>query len=189
MKQLVLFAGCAVVLAGLVGCQGLSGNKSGVEVIIEGDGEFPESLAGVWKADKGVWEFVFEPDGTLSSAVTSLGSVRMKPGEVTTVPLKMGGKGIFEPGDWFVQYSPDRRELVVEIFLKHFYTELGEGILEGKRTDIFIGTVSEDGREWSAEWFNFPEYIVHTQEHQNYKLPYDANENPRDTLIFQKVTE
>ncbi|GAJ19845.1 unnamed protein product, partial [marine sediment metagenome] len=123
MKQLAILAGFAVLLSGLAGCQ--NANRGGVEVFIEGDGEFPEFLVGRWKADKHGWQFVFEPDGAISSAVISLGRVRMKPGEITTVPMKMDGKGIFEPGEWMVHYAPVGRELTVKISLKNFYVELG----------------------------------------------------------------
>ena len=105
MKQLVVFAGFAVLLLGLWGCQNA---HSGVEVIIEGGGEFPEFLVGVWKADKNGWEFVFEPDGSISSAVISFGRVRMKPGEVTTVPMKMGVKEFLSlVNGWFTMLQPE----------------------------------------------------------------------------------
>ena len=126
MKQLVILAGFAVLLLGLAGCQKANRGvdpappRGGVEVIIEGGGEFPEFLVGRWKADKYDWQFVFEPDGAISSAVISLGRVRMKPGEITTVPMKMGGKGVFEPGKWMVHYAPAARDLTVEISLKNF---------------------------------------------------------------------
>jgi hypothetical protein len=44
-------------------------NEVAVEVAVEGGGQFPEFLTGKWKADEGGWEFVFEPNGTISSAV------------------------------------------------------------------------------------------------------------------------
>ena len=52
--------------------------------IIDGDGRFPSFIAGTWRADRGGWEIVFEPDGKISSAVVSLGRVRIRPGQVTT---------------------------------------------------------------------------------------------------------
>jgi hypothetical protein len=186
MKQLVVFVGFVVLLLGLWGCQ--NANR-GVEVIIEGDGEFPEFLVGVWKADKGGWEFVFEPDGTISSAVITMGRVRMKPGEVTTVPMKMGGKGVFEPGEWMVYYAPAGRELMVRILLKNMYVELGKDVLEGKSTDVFAGPISQDGTLWQVEWTSFPYYVAHTAENPNFIMTEDPNVGISDFLVFEKVTE
>jgi len=186
MKQLMLLAGFVVLLAPLAGCQN---TNRGVEVIIEGDGEFPEFLVGEWKADKDGWEFVFEPDGTISSAVISLGRVRLKPGEVTTVPMKMGGKGVFEPGEWMVHYAPAGRELTVKISLKNFYVELGKGVVEGKSTDIFAGPISQDGKVWQADWTGFPDYTAHTAEYPNFNLSEGTDAGISKTLVFEKVTE
>ena len=186
MKQLVVFAGCAVVLAGLVGCQNAN---SGVEVIIEGGGEFPEFLVGGWKADKDGWELVFEPDGRLSSAVVSLGRVRLKPGEVTTVPMKMGGKGIYEAGEWLVHYIPAGRELMVRISLKNLYLEMGENVLEGKSTDVFAGPISQNGKVWQVEWTSFPDYVARTAKHPNFPMFEKTDYGFSKTLIFEKVTE
>ena len=186
MKQLLVLAGFAVILSGLAGCQ--NANR-GVEVIIEGDGEFPEFLVGRWKADKGDWEFVFEPDGAISSAVISLGRIRIKPGELTTVPMKMGGKGIFEPGEWMVHYAPAGRELTVKISLKNFYVELGKGVVEGKSTDIFAGPISQDGKVWLVDWTSFHDYTAHTEKHPNFPMYEDPNQGVTYSLIFEKVEE
>ncbi len=184
MKQLLVLFGCCVILLGLAGCQ--NANR-GIEVIIEGGGEFPQFLVGRWKADKDGWEFVFEPNGAISSAVISLGRVRMKPGEITTVPMKMGGKGIFEPGKWMVHYTPAGRELIVKISLKNFYVELGKDVLEGKSTDIFTGPVSKDGKVWQVDWTNFPDYTVHTAKYPKFPVHRDPNQGVTYSLIFEKV--
>ena len=182
MKQLLVLAGCAVFLSGLVGCQ--SANR-GVEVIIEGGGEFPELLVGIWKADKHGWGIVFEPDGTISSAVHTIARFRVKPGQVTT-----GGQGVFEAGKWLVKYTPESRELLVRIVLKQYRFEFEYGdqvsVVEGSSEDMFVGEVSEDGQEWRAEWFAFPEYVVTTDIFDHHKLPLDPNDNPRGTLVFRK---
>ncbi|MHC4098864.1 MAG: hypothetical protein ACYSU3_22755 [Planctomycetota bacterium] len=64
MQRLLVLLFCGLSVFQLGGCQG---PKSDVDVIIEGSGEFPEFLVGGWKADKDGWEFVFEPDGTISN--------------------------------------------------------------------------------------------------------------------------
>lgn len=185
MKQLLVLVGCVVLLLGLAGCQNSHRSKA-VEVIIEDGGEFPEFLVGRWKANKHNWEFVFEPDGTISSAVISLGKVRMTPGTTTYVPMKLGGKGVFEPGLWTVQYSKAQRRLAVGISVKRFRAELGKNLIEGSRRDAFIGTVSEDGKQWEAEWYSFPQYVAHTK--QRHELAVDPNDNPIDVLVFKKTS-
>lgn len=188
MKRLFVLLVYSVSAFLFGGCRSPIENTSGVEVIIDGDGQFPAFLAGRWKADKGGWEFVFEPDGTISSAVVSLGRVTMKPGQVTTTAMKLGGKGVFEPGQWTVQYSQEQRKLLVEIAIDHFRVELGDNVVQGQTRDFFTGSVSQDSQMWWADHFSFPEYIADTKNHPNYKLAFDPNDNPRDSLIFEKVT-
>jgi hypothetical protein len=160
-------------------------------VVIEGDGQFPDFLVGRWKANSHNWEFVFEPDGTISSAVISLGRAPMKPGETTSGTLQGGGKGFFEPGQWLVHYSPESRALTVEVTLKRFYTEWGtgpgKGILEGKARDVLVGEIAEDGELWQADWNSFPEYIVTTNIYKDHKLVSDPNKSFQGRLIFEKV--
>jgi len=189
MKRLFALSIYGLSLLTLSGCQNSTRNESHVEVIIDGDGQFPAFLAGRWKADTGGWEIVFEPDGMISSAVVSLGRVRLKPGQVTTIPMKLGGQGVFEPGQWTVQYSQARRELIVEIAIEHFRVELGDSVVQGQTRDFFIGPVSVDDQLWWADWFTFPEYIADTKKYPNYKLPFDPNDNPRESLTFRKVTK
>lgn len=189
MKQSVALLLCGVSIFLLSGCHGSAESPPAVEVVIDGDGQFPDFLVGTWKADKGGWEIVFEPNGTISSVVVSLGRVRMKPGQVTTVPMKLGGKGVFEAGPWAVQYSPERRELVVEIAIASFRVELGDSVVKGRALDVFTGTISADGRSWWANRFSFPEYVADTKKYRDHKLTVDPNDNPPEELLFQKVPE
>ncbi len=189
MKQLTLLLLCGLAVLSCSGCRAPAESLPAVEVVIEGDGQFPEFLVGTWKADSGGWEIVFEPNGTISSAVVSLGRVRMKPGQVTTVPMKLGGKGEFEAGPWAVQYSPERRELVVEIAIASFRVELGDNVLKGRTLDIFTGSISADGRLWWVNRFNFPEYVADTKKYRDHKLTIDPNDNPPEELLFRKVSK
>jgi len=185
MKQLVILALLVgIILSVVAGCRQVGRD---VEVIVEGGGQFPEFLVGTWRADTDGWEFVFDADGRISSAVISLGRIRLKPGGVTTVPMREGSKGVFKPGEWMVYYIPDGRDLTVNISLKHFSAELGGGILEGRSKDVFFGPISEDGRVWEAAWTSFPDYTAHTPERSNYKLPTDLVYGMSKHLIFKKV--
>ncbi len=173
----------------LVGCNGSAGNKTGVQVTVDGNGQFPDYLVGRWKANEYGWEFVFEPDGTISSAIHSLARIEMKPGQPTIVPMKKGGQGVFEPGEWLVNYIPDTRELTVQVSLKNFRAQMGDNILEGKSTDIFVGPVSKDGTRWEAVWTSFPDYTAHTSEYPNFDMFPDPNYSETKMLVFEKVGE
>ena len=188
MKRLLLLLACFLLVPLLNGCRNNIKN-TGVEVTIEGDGQFPASLVGTWKADRGGWEFVFDHQGRISSAVVSIGRVRLIPGRTTTVPMEMGGKGTFTPGLWTVQFLPDQRQLIVEITIESFSVELGENAVKGKTRDFFVGRVTTDGTQWWTERFSYPEYIVDTDKFPNYKLPTDPNENPRENILFQKIPQ
>jgi hypothetical protein len=185
MKRLIVLFGCVFLLFG--GCQGLSRNKSGVEVIIEGGGEFPASMVGRWKGDDYHWEFVFERDGTISSMIFNMGAVEIIPGRTTTIPTKGGGKAIFKPGPCTVQYSPSSRELAVEIVMDYIHFEMGPDLLEGKRTDMLVGEVSEDGEVWRADWFSIPDYTAHATETK--RLTIDPEESLIGTITFEKLEE
>ncbi|MBN2589830.1 MAG: hypothetical protein JXA96_08200 [Sedimentisphaerales bacterium] len=160
-----------------------------VEVIIDGDGQFPKNLAGLWRSENNVWDIYFEPDGKVSWAVISLGEVKIEAGKNRTVPMRHGGKGIFEPGQWSVIYLQRQRELSVEIAIDYFRTELGDDVIHGKTRDIFTGSVSPDGTLWQTDRFSYPEYIVDTETYKSYKLPVDPNENPKETLLFRKISD
>ena len=189
MRRLLILLFCSLfALAQLSGCQSPDRDKSGVEVIVEGGGEFPEFLAGIWKANSDGWEFTFEPDGTISSAVHAMGRVRLKPGETTVVPMREGGKGIYEPGEWLVHYIPAERELTVKISLSNFYTELGNDILEGQNADVFVGEIDEEGNIWETNWTSFFDYTAHTAKNPNFKMSSDPNYGHRKNLVFKKVS-
>ena len=185
MVQRPLLVCIAMMMFQLAGCQN---TNQAVEVIIDDGWSFPHFLVGKWKAETHNWEFVLEADGTISSAVISFGRIRMKPGEVTKVPMKMGGKSVFEPGEWTVHWAGAERELTVVIRLKHFYAELGGGVLEGKSTDVLVGEVSDDGRVWLVDWTSFPGYIAHTAKYPDFDLSADPNYGVSKTLIFKRVT-
>ncbi len=185
MKKLLVLLGCAVLL--FSGCQEFSRNKNAVEVIIEGGGEFPQFLAGTWKADDYAWQFVFEPNGTISSAVIGMGEVEIIPGRTATFPTISGGKAVFKPGLWTVHYDPQLRELTVEIVMDYIHFEMGPNLLEGKAKDLFIGKVSQDGKIWQADWFGFPDYMAYTS--QTKRLTVTPEESFAGTLTFKKLQE
>jgi len=186
MKKIYLLLISGLFVLFLTSCN--SGRK-GVEVIVDGNGVFPENLAGLWRSENKVWDIYLEPDGKISWAVISLGAVKIEPGKTTTVPMKMGGEGVFKPGLWTVIYLQNQRELSVEISIDYFHTEMGENVIHGKTRDIFTGPVSQDGALWQAQRFSYPQYVVDTKTYSNYKLPVDPNENPKEILLFRKIRD
>jgi len=128
MKRFVLLIVYIFLATATAGCRSSTGD--GVEVIIDGGKQFPAFLVGTWRAEEGGWEFIFEPDGKISSAVVSIGRTKLQPGRTTTVPMQMGGKAVYKPGIWSVQYSYQQRELIVETAIDSFRVE-GRQILVG----------------------------------------------------------
>jgi hypothetical protein len=189
MKQFVFLIASLFLAAVPAGCRSTAGVKDNVEVTIDGGGQFPAFLVGTWKAEQGGWEFTFEPDGKISSAIVSIGRAKLRPGRTTIVPMQMGGKGVYKPGSWSVQYSPKQRQLIVEIAIDHFRVALGNDVIEGRTRDFFVGSVSADGKSWWADRLSFPEYTVNTAKYHNYKLPYDPTDNPRESILFRKLPE
>jgi hypothetical protein len=186
MKHLVIFLGCVGLVFGLAGCQNGSKSNEAIDIIIAGGGKFPEHLVGKWKPDNAGWEFVFEPDGNISSAVIDSGLLRVHPlrERITTIPLIDGGMGTYELGKWMVQYSPADRVLTVEVVVEHYHLDLKTYGIKGQSTDLFIGPVSEDWQTWQAEWFTFQKVFALTPQPE--ELAFDANDNPKDTFIFKK---
>jgi hypothetical protein len=190
MKLSMIVFGCVIVLLIFAGCHSDLPRK-GVDVIIEGGGEFPASLVGRWKALSGPanqWEIVFEPDGTISAAKVAMAMPDMKPGQTNIIPLKDGQQGTFKSGLWTVQYSPLTRELTVEIRFDLISLPMGGGLLEGKRTDIFFGQISDNGEIWYADLYSYPDFIAYTDEGDK---PIKAEEDAAfiGTIPFEKVQE
>ncbi len=183
MRTLLVSRILVVFVLTFAGCNSV-GKR--VEVVIDGGGQFPSSLAGTWTSDKEGWELVFEPNGTISSAVVTFGRVRVVPAKITKEPMILGGEGIYHPGEWVVAYSPESRMLTVTIVLDRIHVRLGKSQLEGSSKDVFVGQVSEDGSEWIAEWTTFTHYTAHTAENPNADLSSDPLYGITTTLTFTK---
>jgi hypothetical protein len=187
MRKLSIALVCVLFVFSISGCNDSAKDNSGMQVTVRGGGKFPEYLAGKWVSDK-VWEFNFEPNGVISSAVLNLGAVEVKPGQITKVPMLNGGEGVFEPGKWLVDYDPHTRELTIEVSLKDFELQMGgKVVLEGTSRDIFVGKVSESGDYWNSVWTRDEEFTAHTKDFPNYKLPGDPNADEVIPVVFEKV--
>lgn len=183
MKRFLVLFNCALLLV-LTGCQEpsrYSMTPGSLEVVIEDGGEFPEYLVGKWVGDKKGWGFIFEPGGTILVARIAMGRTEIKPGKITTLDTYSGGKAIYVPGDWLVNYSPASRELTVDLVMNYIHIDVKDGALQGKTRYVVIGTVSEDGDFWPTTVSTFPEYEG---------FPTDPNELPfTEEVNFTKVVE
>jgi hypothetical protein len=179
--------GLSALLVG--GCsRPLHGHADNVQVFVEGGGEFPSSLAGRWKADQNGWEFEFEPNGRLSSAIISLGRVRVVPGKTTTMPTRGGTEAVFTPGTWMVHYIPSTTELTLRITMDHVRVEMAGDTLEGSSTDTFVGPISSTDGIWRAQWTTFTRYVAHTPDNASFNLSTDPTYGETTPLTFAKTT-
>jgi hypothetical protein len=160
-----------------------------VKVIVEGGGQFPSSLAGRWQASQHGWEFEFTPEGSISSAILSLGRVRVVPGKTTTMPTRSGHQAVFTPGPWTVHYIPSTRELTVEIIMNHVRVEMGGNILEGSSTDTFVGPVAASNRTWQVQWTTFTRYVAHTPDGASVSLSTDPLYGETKSLTFERTND
>ena len=182
-----LALGVGAILIG--GCsRPQTGQADNDRVIVEGGGEFPSLLAGRWTAQEHGWEFEFEPGGRLSSAIISLGRVRVVPGQTTTVPTRSGDQAVFTPGPWTVHYVPSTKELTVRITMDHMRVEMAGNLVEGSSTDVFVGPVDTLGRTWQTQWTTFTRYVAHTPDNASINLSTDPTYGETKSLIFEKAT-
>ncbi|MFC1738648.1 hypothetical protein ACFL1G_06335 [Planctomycetota bacterium] len=152
---------------------------------------FPESLVGTWIANKSSWEFVFEPDGMISSAVIDYGKVRVDPRQRVTEAVFRYGKGVYQMGECEVDYSESSNELAVVIAVDSFRIDRPDVnmVMEGSSEDWFTGSVSDDHKSWTARWFSFPRISVNRLEDgkgETLELEIDPNDIPPVNLIFRK---
>jgi hypothetical protein len=206
MKQSLALLGCAILLLVFSGCQQLGRSNSNADVIVEGGGKFPKSLAGTWEAnnknDLNYWKIVFEPDGKVSSAILPLGEVEVKPNRTTEAKGPKGESGFYEAGDFTVDYKPQGRELAVNIEIKQFYLERlieWNVILKGSWEYFVAGNISEDGKTWQANVFSSPDMVVlvpdpnHIEDKSKFKetakLHINLGNGEGEQVIFTKVPD
>lgn len=160
-----------------------------VEVVVDGDGVFPEFLVGRWKSDDHGWEITFDRDGRISLVRMSFGGFEVTPGKATVVAMKGDGQSVLEPGTWYVEYHKESRELAVEIVIDSFRIEIGTGVVRGSSIDQLVGTVSEDEGLWHASWSSYPTYIVDTEKFSGKQLDTNPADTPEMQLKFIKMSD
>ena len=143
--------------------------------------QVPPEIAGTWKARESPWKIVLAQDGTVSSAVIDMGQVEVTPNQTTKVEMKDGSWSTFRAGDCIVEYTPATRELFVSIRMEEIHVVFADNVIDGNSTDRFVGLVSEDGREWSADWVKIFDYGP--------RFPQDPNDIFATPLIFEKIED
>jgi hypothetical protein len=181
---------CLVAALLPMGCRTPSAQlQDNQTVVVEGGGKFPPALAGTWKADRDGWEFVIERNGRISSAVISLGRVRVTPGKSETLPTQGGGEGLFEPGPWTVYFNPQTNDLTVKIVMSHVRVGMAEAILEGASTDTFSGSISSADNVWQVQWTNFSYYQLQMPDGSSSELATDETYGETNPLTFERVPQ
>lgn len=178
MKQLVVLAGFAVLLSGILGCQ--DANRI-TDKAVDANEQFPAFLAGTWKAEGRPWKITLNPDGTVASAVIPMAKVEVKPNQTTKVEMKDGSFSTFKAGDCIVEYMPGTKELFVSVEMEHIHITYQDNVIDGNSIDRFVGPVSEDGKVWTADWISIFDYGP--------RFPQDPNDIFAEPLIFKKLED
>jgi hypothetical protein len=169
MRWNIFWAAC-IILAGLTGCQkSVSTGKSWYHKEFV-KGPLPDFVAGVWKegrpdvnlpanicvGGRGCWDFTLEPDGSISQMRHNL----------VTVPINVKEGGVLEDfkqgvftinvlGPCGASYETASRKLKVKVVIDYFRMEVPGDALEGSTDDVIVGTISDDGKVWNAEWWSY----------------------------------
>ncbi len=192
MKNIWLCVAACVTASILGGCaakpkpETKSKSVQPMMVVTEDGSPFPAALAGRWVSDQQGWEFVFEPDGRIASAIIGLGRVRIVPGQTTSAATRANTQAVFTPGPWAVHYDPATRMLTVKITMDHVQVPMGPNLLEGSSTDTFVGVVSPAMNTWQAQWTAFTDYKARTSEGKSVDLATDDTHGQTETLVFVK---
>lgn len=140
----------------------------------------PVDVAGTWQArDDEVWRIVLNPNGAVSSAVIPMGEVEVRPNKTTRVEMADGKRSTFKAGDCIVEYTPATRELFVSIEMKKIHVVYVDNVVEGSSLDRFMGTVSQDGKVWTADLISVYDYGP--------RFPQEPNDIYAEPVVFDKI--
>jgi hypothetical protein len=169
----VIFLSLAMFICTAAGCQNSAKRSSTGKTVL------PPDIAGTWKAQDSPWKIVLSPEGKVSSAVIPMGEVEIKPNQTTKAEMKDGSISTFTAGDCAVEYTPIKRELYVCIEMEKIDIKFLNNVIAGNSIDRFVGTVSQDGKSWKADWINVFDYGP--------QFPQDPNDIYAKPLVFEKM--
>ena len=139
----------------------------------------PPDIAGTWKARETTWKIALAPNGTVSSAVIDMGGVEVHPNKTSKVEMKDGSISTYKAGNCIVEYTAATRELFVSVEMESIHVVFMDQFIDGNSTDRFLGTVSEDGKQWTTEWIKIFDYGP--------RFPQDPNDIYADPIVFDKI--
>jgi len=161
-----------------------------VDVEMPEGATFPELMVGMWSAPRHNWMLELAPDGRIASAMIPLGQVAILPGERAVVPMIDSGQGIYEPGQWTVQYDPASEELTVVVTMRYVRVTVLNNVIIGKSRDAFVGQVSPDGQFWEVKWTGFPAYWASTDAGLTWKyLGVEDEYGSTQNVVFEKLVK
>lgn len=172
----------------LSACNESAKKEKAVETIVDADSNFPQIMVGVWEADVNdgqgsKWAFKIEPDGSISKMEHCIfGPLIVKEGGVYRDGQDSGTFIIVALGPVETVYSPVSKIVKLKIVVDSYEMKLPAGSLEGRMIDTFVGTVSEDGKTWQAEWRNYGWLEGATEPNIAY-----IDKNPNDIFVFRKL--
>ncbi len=154
LLQLLPAATGAILLVVFVGCQNpdIQGKST-----INQPRRFPDVMVGRWKAEIGRlnWTFEFQPDGSI-----------LKMNHYTAGQVDLTQDGAYIERDkppvhieYFLapcqaEYDPATNEVSIEVITVYFKIQSLDAAMEGSRTDLFKGPLSENGKTWNADWLS-----------------------------------
>jgi len=139
----------------------------------------PPDIAGTWEARETTWKIVLAPNGTVSSAVIDMGAVEVRPNKTSRVEMDDGSFSTYRAGNCIVEYTPTTRELFVSVEMKNIHVVFMDQLIDGNCIDRFVGPVSEDGKQWTAEWIKTFDYGP--------RFPQDPNDIYAEPVVFDKI--
>lgn len=155
-KTMLLLLMCSLLIAGYTGCNGTKqqpDDNNTTSIGNHANPDFPEFLAGTWLGDQGGWRIIFTPAGTIESAIIEFGRQEIKPNQTVTLTGKGGEPGLFEAGDFTVDYDPDTKTLTADIKMNQIYMDMDDNVLKGNVEYLFSGEVSTKENTWVATKF------------------------------------
>jgi hypothetical protein len=148
--------------------------------------KIPKVMVGIWEARIGdsddKWAFKIEPDSSIPKLIHPLaGPINVKEGGYENEGPDPNTFEAYIMGPCKSSFDSTSGIFTVHIVLDGFTIKLPQGELTGTSDDYFKGKISEDGKIWKADWFNYGTLEGASPPDVNY-----VNANPQK-LVFHKL--
>lgn len=152
---------------------------------VNGKNAFPEFLVGVWEAPftpSSKWGVKFEKDGSIKKIIHHwAGPINLDEGGKQEPGQEEGTYFVIVMGPCDAEYDAETRTLKMKIITEHWTMKFPQETLTGNQKDYFVGTVSDDGKTWNAQWRSYAQL-----EGSDPIDPKLVEENPVP-LVFKKL--